>query len=160
MANYMEQVAHMLGVELEEEFKLKDGIFKFAQDDTAKISKDEIFKITKDGIYGMFKYNEYSCDWNPAYHLLTGILLGRYEIVKKPILDESEKGYLSEIIKPFRKQVIGIYKLDTENYECIVIKYRNISGYTMTMCFPDFKKGTMYKGMEAEKRYSLNDLGL
>lgn len=160
MANYMEQVAHMLGVELEEEFKLKDGIFKTAQDDAAKISKDEIFKITKDGMYGMFKYSEYSCDWNPAHWLLSGILRGRYEIVKKPILDEVEKEYLSGIIKPFRKQVVSICKLDSENYECIVIKYRNISGYTMTMCFPDFKKGTLYKGMEAEKRYSLEDLGI
>ena len=80
--------------------------------------------------------------------------------IKKPILDEVEREYFSNIIKPFRKQVISIGKLDTENYECIVIKYRNISGYTGTMCFPDFEKGTMYKGMKANKRYSLEDLGL
>lgn len=143
MANYMEQIAHMLGVELEEEFKLND-------------SDDYKYKINKDG---MFMYSGFASDWFSANHILLGVLIGKYEI-KKPILDDIEKGYLSEIIKPFRKQVVSICKLDSENYECIVIKYRNISGYTMTMCFPDFKKGTLYKGMEAEKRYSLNDLGL
>ena len=121
MANYMEQVAHMLGVELEEEFKLKDGILNTAQDDAAKISKDEIFKITKDGIYGMFKYSEDSCDWNPAYHLLTGILLGRYEIIKKPILTDEEKEYLSGVIKPFRDRVEFIVKRSIPKYDYIEI---------------------------------------
>ena len=139
----MEQVAQMLGVELEEEFKLND-------------SDDYKYKITKDG---MFMYSGFASDWFSANHILLGVLIGKYEI-EKPILTDKEKEYLSNVIKPFRDKVISIYKLDTENYECIVIKYRNISGYTMTMCFPDFKKGTMYKGMEAEKRYSLNDLGL
>ena len=163
MANYMEKVAHMLGVELDEEFKLKDGILKNAQDDASKISKDEIFKITKDGIYGMFKYSEYSCDWNPAYHLLTGILLGRYEITKNPILDEIEKEYLSNVIKPFRDKVKCIVKRDYEmsyENEYIFIVFNDDGCMQIKMCFPSFKKGTMYKGMKANKRYSLSELGV
>ena len=153
----MEQVAQMLGVELEEEFKLKDGIPKITQDDTAKIGKDEIFKITKDGIYGMFKYSEYSCDWNPAYHLLTGILLGRYEIIKKPILDEAERTYLSNVIKPFRNSVEYIIKNSAYSpVEWITIKYKDGGATNL----PLFEKGTMYQGMEVNKKYSLEDLGL
>ena len=154
--NYMEQVAHMLGVELEEEFKLKDGIFKTAQDDTAKISKDEIFKITKDGMYGMFNYSEYSCDWNPAHWLLSGILRGRYEIVKKPILDEAERRYLKNVIKPFRDEIVFITKSEWCKEEYITIAFKKDED----MNFPYFEKNTMYKGMEIKKEYTLDDLGL
>lgn len=141
--NYMEQVAKMLGVRLEEEFKLND-------------SDDYKYKITKDG---MFMYSGFASDWFSANHILLGVLIGKYEI-KKPILDDAEREYLSNVIKPFREQVVSIVKLDNGNYEAIVIKYHNINGYIGTICFPSFEKGTMYKGMEAEKRYSLNDLGL
>ena len=156
----MKQVAQMLGVELEEEFKLKDGIPKITQDDTAKIGKDEIFKITKDGIYGMFKYFEYSCDWNPAYHLLTGILLGRYEIIKKPILDDIERKYLSNVIKPFRDKVTSVIKYESGIYEYIAIRYRSIEKHIGTVHFPPFKKGTMYRGMDTNISYVPEELGL
>ena len=158
--NYMEQVAQMLGVELEEEFKLKDGIPKTTQDDTAKIGKDEIFKITKDGIYGMFKYSEYSCDWNPAYHLLTGILLGRYEIIKEPILNEVEKEYLSNVIKPFRDRVEFIVKRSITKYDYIEISYREINTFVGAVCLPIFKENTIYKNMKINEEYTLEDLRL
>ena len=138
----MAQVAQMLGVEMGQEFRVVNDCY--------------LYKLDDKGLYFLAKDNK----WKIDYLTLTRILNGKAMIMKSPILDEAEKEYLSAFIKPFRDKVISIYKLDTENYECIVIKYRNISGYTMTMCFPDFKKGTMYKGMEAEKRYSLNDLGL
>ena len=143
MTNYMEQVAQMLGVELEEEFNI----------DCSNVT----YKITEDG---MFYWSGEQYGWQPINSWLTELLSGKIKIIKKPILDEVDREYLSNIIKPFRKQVISIGKLATGNYECIVIKYRNINGYTGTMCFPAFEKGTMYKGMEANKQYSLEDLGL
>ena len=113
MANYMEKIAQMLGVELEEEFN---------------IYRDKaLYKFTEHGLLAYSKENQ---NWMRTYGLLEKLLTGKVEIIKKPILDEIEKEYLSNIIKPFRKQVISIGKLDTGNYECIVIKYRNISGYT------------------------------
>ena len=141
--NYMEQVAQMLGLKLEEEFYVKGSKYKH------KLTKDGLFYCLEDGKSWLF------ANWT-FYEVLAGEL----EIVKKPILDEIEIRYLSEVIKPFRKQVISIGKLDSGEYECIVIKYRNINGYTNTMCFPYFEKGIIYKGMETEKRYSLNELGL
>lgn len=139
----MEQVAKMLGVELEEEFKLND-------------SDDYKYKITKDG---MFMYSGFASDWFSANHILLGVLIGKYEI-KKPILDEKEKEYLSNVIKPFRDKVMNIAKYDTEKNQFIRICYCDIDKNLEYMYFPPFKKGTMYKGMEVNKKYSLEDLEL
>lgn len=141
--NYMEQVAKMLGVRLEEEFKLND-------------SDDYKYKITKDG---MFMYSGFASDWFSANHILLGVLIGKYDI-KKPILDDVEKVYLSNIIKPFRDMVTSVIKYDSGKYEYIAIKYRSLEEYIWTVHFPPFKKGTMYKGMEVGKKYTLEDLEL
>lgn len=73
------------------------------------------------------------------------------------ILTEREKTYLSSIIKPFRKDVAHITKMDItyskREFICIRINRECI-------IFPKFAKGTMYKGMEVNKRYTLEELGL
>ena len=139
--NYMEQVAHMLGVELEEEFKLDD-------------SDDYKYKITKDG---MFMYSGFASDWFSANHILLGVLIGKYEI-KKPILDEAERRYLKNVIRPFKDKVSYICKNKT-----VISKkewIRVIFKADLNIDFPSFEEGTMYKGMEINKEYSLEDLGL
>ena len=68
----MEQVAKMLGVELDEEFNV-DGFGDF-------------FKITKDGLW--CKYNK---EWKMTILSTEDILCGRIEVIKKPILDDVEK---------------------------------------------------------------------
>lgn len=71
------------------------------------------------------------------------------------ILDEKEKEYLSNIVKPFRDRVENIRKLSLkQGYELIVIHMKK----EYDLCFPDFKKGTMYKGMENDKKYTLEEL--
>lgn len=140
--NYMEQVAKMLGVELEEEFKVSNY--------------NEAFKITK---YGMENFSDFSAKWDFANHILLGVLIGKYEI-KKPILDDIEKVYLSNIIKPFRDMVTSVIKYDSGKYEYIAIKCRSLEEYIWTVHFPPFKKGTMYKGMKTGKKYTLEDLEL
>ena len=76
---------------------------------------------------------------------------------KPPNLDDVEKAYLSSIIKPFRKDVAHITKMDItyskREFICIRINRECI-------IFPKFAKGTMYKGMEVNKRYTLEELGL
>lgn len=140
----MEQVAQMLGVELEEEF----NVYK------SKI----VNKFTEDGIVSYSKDNQ---NWIRNYYLLENLLIGYTEIIKKPILDDIERRYLSNIIKPFRDRVVSIIKYDDyDRCEYIVIKYRNINGYTGRMYFPAFEKDTMYKGMKANKKYTLEELGL
>lgn len=74
---------------------------------------------------------------------------------KKEILDEAEKKYLSDVIRPFRNKVIFIKKISGEHREFIKIVFKN-----EVVPFPYFKKDSMYKGMEPNKKYSLEELGL
>ena len=74
------------------------------------------------------------------------------------ILDDVEKRYLSAVIRPFRKRVDSIIKIsDPLSYdkEYIFIKLDEDS-----VSLPYFKVGTMYQGMELERAYTLEELGL
>lgn len=75
-------------------------------------------------------------------------------ILEKEILDEEEKEYLSAVIRPFKDRIEFIAKRRMfDDYICIGLNDEAIS-------LPYFKKGTMYKGMEADKKYTLKELGL
>ena len=75
------------------------------------------------------------------------------------ILTDKEKAYLSAVIKPFRDRVKYITKMDItyskskREFICIRINRECI-------LFPKFARETMYKGMEANERYTLEELGL
>ena len=71
------------------------------------------------------------------------------------ILTEKEKAYLSAVIKPFREEVETIEKASFGEDEQL-----QISDGDTVMTFPCFEKSTMYKGMEAYKEYTLEELGL
>ena len=141
MENKMSEVAKLLGVELDEEFGLKNSNFRY--------------KLTT---YGLRKRYHLVQEWSDST-MLDDLLLGRVEMVKsvKPILDNIEKNYLSNIIKPFKDRIDYIAKVNLSNRrEYILIKMKN---YEM-ISLPFFKAGTMYKGMENDKDYTLKDLGL
>ena len=74
------------------------------------------------------------------------------------ILTDKEKAYLSAVTKPFRKDVKYIKKMDfvIRAKEYLLIKMHDLS----TAALPLFEKETMYKGMELDKTYTLEDLGL
>lgn len=74
----------------------------------------------------------------------------------KLILDDVEKEYLLNIIKPFRDKVEYISKNRFSVGEFISITIANDSQIQL----PNFEKNTMYKGMEAYKKYALKELGL
>lgn len=78
------------------------------------------------------------------------------------ILDEKEKEYLSNVIKPFKKRIEGIYKcVGLNGYEYIEINVERLNTSDIeSISLPDFKKGTMYKNMKICKRYTLKDLNL
>ena len=82
-------------------------------------------------------------------------------IVHPQILDDAEKKYLSAVIKPFRDRVRHIKKVrfisDESEYQYIVIILRDVS---YNIALPIFKADTMYKGMEQDKIYSIEELGL
>ena len=143
MENKMEELARLIGLELEEEFNI---------DDYGK------YKLTKDGL--VHWSNVYQ-DWVNS-GIFNDLLKGD---VKISILTEKEKEYLSAVIKPFRDRRVVIkkyeYPQNEHKNECIQISvefYDKTGGETVSL--PIFKKGTMYKGLESNKCYTLEDLGL
>lgn len=78
--------------------------------------------------------------------------------VKQEILDEAEKRYLRGVIRPFRNNVEIIRRMHsrTKNKDYIQIRYKNDTPTNL----PYFEKDTMYKGMELDKIYTLEELGL
>ena len=141
MENKMAEVAKLLGVELNEEFGIENSDF--------------LYKFTKRGLCKRYFTEE---EWRCS-NMLDDLLLGRVELVKKPkpILDEAEKRYLTNIIKPFRDRIDYIAKVNLANRrEYILIKMKNMEMISL----PFFTAGTMYKGMENDKDYILKDLDL
>lgn len=83
----------------------------------------------------------------------------QYEEVfeREEILDEVEKKYLANVIKPFRHKIKSIMKRSEYGSLCyikICIKNGDAA------YFPCFKENSMYKGMEPNREYSLKELGL
>lgn len=100
-------------------------------------------------------YRENFYLFSPACNAFTKWLEEEYV---PDILTDKEKAYLSAVIKPFRKRIKYIEKIDHSNvnndqYLCIALANDRC-------VLPNFKKGTMYKGMEEGREYTLEDLGL
>lgn len=130
----MKEVAKILGVELGEEFKIKDN--------------KGTYKLTDSGLLDM---NSYLCTY-----FLNYLLSGKLEI-EKPILDKVEKHYLENVLRPFKDRVVYVIKKNYSNTEEYL--FIRLEGYVY-FYLPYFKKNTMYKGMELDKEYTLKELGL
>lgn len=74
------------------------------------------------------------------------------------VLDDKEREYLSYGIRPFREKIECIYKHQMtyrdEYYIIVMLKDGD------SLMYPRFKGNTMYNGMEVEKEYTLEELGL
>ena len=73
------------------------------------------------------------------------------------ILDDAEKRYLSNIIKPFRKRVDYIMK---SSNSCCDKEYIFIRLDDDFLSLHYFEAGTMYQGMELASAYTLEELGV
>ena len=144
--NRMKDVAEMLGVELGEEFKI-EGHPDYRR-----------YKLTEEHLM-------YTSDdkWHTLPATITYLLNGKCKVVKipKPVLDDVEKEYLSTVIKPFRHRIKYFFKFPCANgdYEAIAAVMKGHEYYD-NLSFPKFKKGSMYKGMELIKEYSVEELGI
>ena len=140
----MEQIAKMLNVEINEEFKIEgyDDNLKF------KFTENRFLQSCGD-VYG----------WVDSISIMT-VLEGRAKIIKLPksILTDEEKEYLSYVIKPFRNRIKYIYKGTCTDCDIEQIMAPCIDNSHLE--FPAFEKNTMYKGMVPNKKYTLDDLGL
>lgn len=143
----MAEVAKLLGLELEEEFKITDSHTKY--------------KLTSKG---MKAWSVSDQKWLYS-NLLQILITGMNQIIKlpKPILDEKEKEYLSNVIKPFRDKVISItnyYEESIDNSFIEIEVKQDFCDENQYVSLPYFRKGTMYKGMVEYKKYTLEELGL
>ena len=136
--NKMNEAAKLLGVELEEDFKVYGW--------------DGFCKITELGLERYVKER----GWLMDSIMLTDLIKGTAKIIKipKPILTDKEKEYLSNVIKPFRDRVSSISKDGPLEYITILLDSDDFA------FLPNFEEGTMYKGMEEYKKYTLEELGL
>ena len=93
--NKMSEVAKLLGVELDEEFRVYGW--------------DGFCKITELGLERYVKERS----WLMDSIMLTDLIKGTAKIIKipKPILDDVEKEYLSNVIRPYKNKnmVVSIY---------------------------------------------------
>lgn len=77
---------------------------------------------------------------------------------KEEVLDATEKRYLAGVIRPFKNRVEYINK-----QQSCVNKNQKFIGIILekdTLILPYFTEGTMYKGMETNRNYTLEELGL
>ena len=91
--------------------------------------------------------------------LLEGLAYGKYKIIKakKPVLDDVEKKFLGNLIRPF--EVDYIYKGGVCFGEKMYILIRLTNGEAIDLPYFSSTSG-MYKGMETGKAYIPEELGL
>ena len=85
------------------------------------------------------------------------------DIYNPQILNDAECEYLKTILKPFYGAVKYVEKVtehvfDEDNHgkEYLFIAFYGRGSFV----FPDFDSGTMYSGMELNKKYDLRELGI
>ena len=148
MENKMSEVAKLLGLKLGEEFTIKG------------VNSSYRFKLTAIGLMSSWRN---SSKWNSS-GLLEEFITGHYQISKEKansVLDAAEKRYLTNIIKPFKDQVIAIAKRSANYGEFIDIMIdEGDIGDCGNIYLPYFKPGKMYKGMKVNREYTLEQLGL
>ena len=145
--NKMNEVAKLLGVELEEEF------IRYGFPNKYKLSEN-----------GLMYWSDIYQSWLFSSDI-GELLTGKGEMVKLPkqILDDDEKEYLGNVIKPFRDRVIVIVKGTIPGYngkEFISFLVQSPELCKEYFSLPMFDMGTMYKGMKPDKKYTLEELGL
>lgn len=147
---------------------LKDGDIVTDRKGLKKIvSGDKLYG--KDKLYGNYLFAPLryytedlkDVDGEEEYDIVKVERPVKYETLferKEEILDEVEKRYLTEVIRPFRKRIQFIQKKK---------EITEINPYIRIVCedndklvFPYITDNSMYKGMEVNKKYTLKELGL
>lgn len=143
---------------------LKDGDIVIYRNGRKRIVNKTANKIVYMENFSNLSFN--LCDFredltntNGCEYDIVKIYSAEYKTVfsKEEILDEAERKYLADVIRPFRDKVKYIYKRQEwiNNKEFIRISLKEDILY-----LPYFKKGTMYKGMEIDRNYTLEELNL
>ena len=120
-------------------------------DEMLKPVQEDVIEY-KNKIYDVYK--EIDCDNNKFNKVL------QLKEVKEEILDEKEKEYLNNVIKyviePTHNEVDTIAKCHVEKENYIRIKCKDGEIFPLL----NFRNKRMYKGMESNEPYTLEQLGL
>lgn len=137
---------------------LKKGLKWIGRNQYGRLSAHANKPSKVDTYWWSVGYSDCTCDYVPIFQNVKfeDAEPTSLEIIVHPqVLDDAEKRYLSAVIRPFWGRVECIIKTTIGCEEHILIQ---LNGDLATL--PRFKKGTMYKGMDADKWYSLEELGL
>lgn len=145
--NKMKEVAELLGIEMDKPFNIKG--YKL---NPCKLTNKRIINNRGD----MITFN--------FFKLLTGELE-----TEQIILDNIEKRYLENVLKPFKDRILFAkkttayeysgYEYSGYEYVCFKVVTSDNEDYNY-LVLPYFIEGTMYKGMVLGKQYSIEELGL
>lgn len=107
-----------------------------------------------------FVYDNIRVDINGFIYTVD--MLELVESTKKeviPVLDDVEKKYLENTLKPYK--VINVVKYNCSGgFQFIYAWIMDVNNDCKKISFPYFKKDTKYKGMEPDKLYTLKELGI
>ena len=136
------------------------------ENDIVELRNGEIrkIKLNGDNSLNVVGFEDY-CSLNNYDDNLHNDKNKYYDIIKiykyykrLDILTDEERSYLKNLIKPFRDRIDSICKCryDRVVKEYLIIRIKDDVGITL----PDFKQDEHYAGMEVDKDYSLEELGL
>lgn len=127
------------------------------------LEKNAFWKISNVDDSDMVIYTTWD-NWKPvvvtgSYYQKMTIQHNKQLLAKMSPLDDAERKYLKALIKPFRDEVDYIMRVKDinsgDNYILIACKH-----VYNCITLPNFKRDAMYKGMEEEKKYTVEELGL
>lgn len=139
--NYMRKVAKMLGVELNEKFKIKyDGTYALTND-------------------GLVKFDE-NGDSRADYHHLVFLLTDVEEIEKPNTITSNEKRNLFHLMEVFGELISLKKRKYQDDQEVVEIKFPLTDGHVWYVGLPPFPKGSRFTGLKLDKDYKYEELGL
>lgn len=146
--SYMKQLAEILGVKIGEEFRVDKGYETWINySHNVVFTEDDRFEVVGNPYF-------------PSDDLLLDVLHGRLEVFKlsEPLLTVEERKYLLMVTKPYKEDIEYVIKLESamSNREFLFIVVKGAGNISL----PLYEKGTMYKGLELNKKYELEELSL
>ena len=118
------------------------------------------FKCKVNNVWGSVGFSTSVCDFVPIFQSIRSDdkePVSLESIVHPQILDDAEREYLKGVIRPFKNKVKYITKRSIMDGKK---EYIYIHVTDDCICLPCFRKGSMYKGMEIDRNYSFEELGL
>lgn len=132
---------------------LKDG-------DKCILKNGQVIFVDKTSDYGFSNIDKQLKYFNDDVSIVRVERPVKYETMferEKEILDEAEKKYLADVIRPFRKHIMFISKIGFDGEEFLKIDFkRPVNSFSL----PFFEKNSMYKGMKVDQKYTLEELGI